>query len=110
MEPRFVEKEPIRLVGIANFGKPEEIVPKLNDIWMNQFMKYDEQLKPYSVDKAYYGAWIGDPDGNATYVAGMMVENMAEVPAGLGVRTLPAARYAVFPCTVSTIGKTYGQV
>ena len=110
MEPKFIDKDPIRLVGVIAFGKPETITPLLNDIWMNQFMKYDDQLKPYSVDKAYYGAWIGEPDGNATYVAGMAVENLPEIPQGLGERVLPAATYAVFDCTVGSIGDAYGEI
>ncbi len=110
MNVRFEEKGPIRLVGIVTHGKPEEITPHITDIWMNQFMKFDEQLRPYSVDKAYYGAWIGTPDGSADYMAGMAVENLPEIPEGLGERILPAAKYAVFDCTVATIGDTYGQV
>jgi predicted transcriptional regulator YdeE len=110
MEPKFVEKGPIRLVGVIAFGKPETITPRLNDIWMNQFMKFDDQLKPYSIDKAYYGAWIGDPEGNSTYFAGMAVENLPEIPRGLEERILPAATYAVFDCTVGTFGDAYGEV
>jgi predicted transcriptional regulator YdeE len=110
MKPNLIEKGPIRLVGVVTFGKPETITPRLNDIWMDQFMKYDDQLKPFSIDKAYYGAWIGDPEGNATYVAGMVAENLPKIPLGLGERVLPAATYAVFDCTVGTIGDTYGKI
>jgi predicted transcriptional regulator YdeE len=110
MEPKFIEKDPIRLVGVTAFGKPETITPNLNDIWVNQFMKYDDLLKPFSTDKAYYGAWIGDPEGNATYIAGMAVANLPEIPEGLEERILPAATYAVFDCTVDTFGRTYGAI
>jgi AraC family transcriptional regulator len=110
MEPKFVEKGPIRLIGIVKTGKLDDIVPNLNDIWMNQFMNYEPQVKPFSIDQAYYGAWIGHPDGSCTYVAGMAVAEMAEIPGGLAERVLPAAQYVVFDCTVKTIGQTYDEV
>ncbi len=110
MDVRFVEKGPIRVAGILTHGRPEEITPRITDIWMNEFMKYDEQLKPYSPDKAYFGAWFGYPDGSADYLVGMAVENLSEIPEGLVERVLPAAKYAVFACTVGTIGETYGQI
>ncbi len=110
MDIRFIEKGPIRVVGILTHGKIEDITPKISDIWMNQFMKYDEQLKPHSPDKAYYGVWFGNPGGSADYLVGMAVENLTEIPEELAERVLPAAKYAVFPCTVGTIGETYGQI
>ena len=111
MEPKHVEKGPIRLVGILTTGKPEEIVPQLNDIWMNRFMKYDERLKPYSADKAYYGAWTWKTPGMVpVYMAGMAVEGLAEIPDGLEEIVLSAARYAIFDATVSTFGQVYDEI
>jgi predicted transcriptional regulator YdeE len=111
MEPRFVERYPIRLIGILTAGKPEEIVPHLNEIWMDRFMKYDELLKPYSSDKAYYGAWTWTVPGvQQAYMAGMAVEGLAQIPDGLEEIILPAARYAVFDATVSTFGVVYDEI
>ena len=107
MEPRFVEKTPIKVVGILTFGQPDKL--DYNDIWAVQYMKYDEQLKPYSPDKGYYGVWLGE-EGKLAYLAGMVVENLPEVPEGLAMREIPAARYAVFECTIGTLSKTYTAI
>jgi predicted transcriptional regulator YdeE len=110
MDVKFVEKGPIRLVGVVTHGKPDEITPQMMDIWGKRFMKHEAELKPYSADKAYYGAWIGSPDMSADYLAGMRVENLPEIPDGMEERVLPAAKYAIFPCTAATLGDTYGMI
>lgn len=111
MDVKFVEKGPIRLVGSVTDGKmPEEITPQIVEIWDNFTRKYEAKLKPYSVDQASYGAWIGSPDKSADYVVGMQVKDLPEIPEGLVERMLPAARYAVFTCTPETIGDTYGMI
>jgi predicted transcriptional regulator YdeE len=44
------------------------------------------------------------------YLAGMLVENVQETPEGLALRHVPEARWAVFECTVATIGQTYDAI
>lgn len=104
MEPEMMERGPIQIVGILTRGKPEEL--NYPDIWANQYMKYDEQIKPFSPDKGYFGAWLGE-EGEPAYLAGMAVEGMTEIQEGLVLRTLPAAKYAVFTCTMATISAAY---
>lgn len=106
MDPQLVEKGPIRLVGVLSYGKPDQL--DYNDIWANQFMAYDGLLKAHSIDQAYYGAWFGEKDG--AYLAAMAVDEALEIPAGLEVRTIPASQFAVFPCLLSTISATYGEI
>jgi predicted transcriptional regulator YdeE len=109
VDTSLVEKGPIHLVGTMVTGKPEDIVPQMNDIWMNQFIPHAEQLRPFSLDDAFYGAWIWVDENTTAYLAGMAVEALPEIPQGLMEKVLPAAKYAVFDCTVSTIGQTYDQ-
>ncbi len=111
MEPRFVDKGSIRLVGILTAGKLDEIMPKITEIWMERFMKYDELLKSCSPDKAYYGVWTWKVMGEQmAYLAGMAVEGLAEIPQGLEEVVLPPTRYAVFDATVSTFGVVYDKI
>jgi predicted transcriptional regulator YdeE len=107
MNTSLVERGPIRLVGLLVTGKPEEIVPQMQGIWMEQFLPHAEQLRPFSVDNAFYGAWIWIDEQTTAYMAGMAVENLPGVPDGLSEKELPAARYAVFDCTVGSIGQAY---
>jgi predicted transcriptional regulator YdeE len=106
MNTSLIQKGPIRLVGMLITGKPEEIVLQMNAIWMEQFMPHAEQIRPFSVDNAFYGAWIFIDENTTAYLAGMAVEDLPVVPAGLVEKELPAAQYAVFDCTVQTIGQT----
>jgi predicted transcriptional regulator YdeE len=69
-------------------------------------MAMDETIKPYSLDKGYYGVWFY-LDGEQSYLAGMAVEGMEMPPEGAVVRTVPARTYAVFPCKISSIPQTY---
>ncbi len=109
MEPLFEYKPSRVLAGVLVRGIPKEI--NYGDVWMNQYMKFDEFLKPFSVDKAYYGAsFCLGADGAVDYVAGMVVEGLDSVPEGLVLREIPAARFAVFPCTVATIGQTFNEI
>ena len=107
MEPEMIERGPIQIVGVLTRGKPEEL--DYSDIWANQYMPFDAQVKPFSPDGGYYGAWFSEEGGSA-YLAGMAVEAMPNTPAGLVARTLPAAKYAVFTCTMKTMSATYPYI
>lgn len=109
MEPSFEFRSTVKIAGVLEHGNPKEI--DYGDVWMNRYMKFDEFLKPFSVDKAYYGVsfCVGN-HGAVDYVAGMVVEGLETVPEGLVLREIPAARFAVFPCTVQTIGQTFNEI
>ncbi len=108
MEPEIIEKGPIQLLGVLTVGQPDKL--DYNDIWANQVMKYDELLKAHSVDQAYYGVWFGEDADHLAYLAGMAIDCVDEIPAGLVLRVLPPRRYAVFHCTISTISRTYPEI
>ena len=55
--------------------------------------------------------WFGDlGSGPADYLAGMSVESLEGFPSDLVTRDVPASTYAVFECTVRTIGETYDTI
>ena len=79
-------------------------------IW-SEFERHHETIKRHSVDSKYYGVSFGvAQDGSFDYLAGMAVGRVEETPAGLQVREVPAATYAVFACVVQAIGQTYGYI
>ncbi|MEZ4638274.1 MAG: effector binding domain-containing protein [Caldilineaceae bacterium] len=49
-------------------------------------------------------------DKEPWYIAGVEVSQVADVPAGMVGKQVPAQRYAVFPCTLKTIGDTYRYI
>ncbi|MBN1579927.1 MAG: GyrI-like domain-containing protein [Anaerolineae bacterium] len=108
MEPEMIHKDIITLLGLQ-----ERFTPDNEDhegIW-KQFMKYHDQIQAFSVDGAYYGANFGAKEGKAIdYLAAMAVAGVQNIPEGLTLREVPASRYAVFKCTVKTIGETYDWI
>jgi len=79
-------------------------------IW-NEFETHREKIRLHSVDSKYYGVSFGAADdGSFDYLAGMAVGRVAAAPAGVQVREVPTATYAVFACVVPSIGQTYGYI
>ncbi len=106
MEPRIVEKDAFLLMGVLTIGSPDKL--DYADIWENKYMPFDARIKPHSMDGAYYGAWIGDEGGGLPgYLAGMAVDPLAAAPEGCVLHPVPAAKYAVFDCSIKNIGSTY---
>lgn len=117
MEPKIIEKGPIRLAGIVAQASPDQV--DFEAVWKTGFQQYLPHIRPYSVDKAFYGAWFNTSQGWVTaaekdrmeYLVGMAVEDMPEPPGGdVVVREIPPAKYAVFACKAAAVSQTYGQV
>ena len=105
MAPTFVERDGFFVMGIQ-----ERFTPEREDhegIW-KRFMAHHDLLAGLSTDKAYYGVnFGGEGTDDIDYLAGMAVPAGTSCPDGLVLREVPAARYAVFGCTVATIHETY---
>lgn len=104
MEARFVDRPAFTVAGVAQSGQLGEF--KYGEIWEKQYMPFDEQIKPFSIDGGYYGVTLGEGD-HLVYLAGMAVEGLQELPQGVERRVIPAARYAVFDCSLQAIGATW---
>lgn len=89
----------------------EETGENYSKIW-SDFERYNERLRQISSDKKYYGATFNTQQpGQVDYVTAMAVpDSTAAIDQGLVVRTVPAARYAVFECPVEKIGQTYQYI
>jgi predicted transcriptional regulator YdeE len=108
MEYRVVTKPGFTLLGLMKRFPYQE--DDFEGIW-KRFMAYEGRINPLSIDKAYYGAYYPTVDsGPMDYLAGMLVEGVQEPPKGLTVCEVPEARWAVFTCTVATIGQTYDTI
>jgi predicted transcriptional regulator YdeE len=93
------------------FSAPNKEDPGFEDIWMNRFTPRWAEIESFCTDKGFYGVWFGDIGlGPADYLAGMSVERREEFPGDLVMRDVPASTYAVFECTVRTIGETYDAI
>jgi predicted transcriptional regulator YdeE len=107
--PEIVAREGFTVVGLSVVGNPRTMA--YSDIWANQFMPRKAELLPLSIDGGYYAVFYcaGVPDEVEMLVA-MATGPAAEPPAGCVKREVPAATYAVFHCTLATIGATWASV
>jgi nitroreductase/predicted transcriptional regulator YdeE len=110
LEPRFIERGSFTVVGAAAAGQLGEF--NYGEIWEKQYMPMDALLKPYSIDGGCYGVTLSKGD-HLIYLAGVAVAELPELPKGAEKREIPAAKYAVFDCVLSTMSATlqeaYGQ-
>jgi len=108
MEPKMVTRDAFTLMGVMErFAHGNE---DFEGIW-KRFMRYHDQIQPLSTDKVYYGVYFVIDEGKELdCLAGMAVADVDSIPDGLVVREVPAARYAVFECTVETISDTYDWI
>lgn len=109
MEPRFVQKERMSLVGMEFYGNPFAGGPgwsmqnQIGKLWkrFDAFWKaHQDELRPLVVPGVWYELHI-EPETREDaetfcVMVGAEVGKPAEMPLELSVRTLPACRYAVF--------------
>ena len=109
MEPTFVDREAFTVMGLQERFTPD--TEDFEGIW-KRFMAFHDQIQPHSTDQAYYGVCFSVAGGERRkdYVAGMAVPPGTACPEGLVIREVPAARDAVFECTVATIRNTYDHI
>ncbi len=109
MEPTFVTREAFVVIGVSVRGNPMAL--DYRSIWANQFMPHQDELMRLSTDKAYYGVFFETDETEVVdHMAAVAVDAAAQAPAGLVRREVPAATYAVFDCTVKTIGQTWNAI
>jgi AraC family transcriptional regulator len=106
MQPQIVSKPAFAVVGMKYRGKADG--DKLKHLW-NQFGPHMADLKDTVNPNVCYGV-MGNYDeatGEFDYVAGCEVKSTATVPADMTRWDVPAQKYAVFACTLPTMGDAY---
>jgi AraC family transcriptional regulator len=109
MEPKIVERPAFTLVGMIYHGKlnGEEIAL----LW-NTFGPRMGELRHSVNPQVSYGV-MSNYDATSEefdYLAACEVAGPADLPAAMTCFEVPAATYAVFPCTMSEIGPRYGYI
>ena len=103
MQPKIVEKPAFTAVGMVYDGKNQN--NEISGVW-GQFVPRIPEIQ--NISGGSYG--ICQPareDGSFRYLAGMEVSGAESLPDGMEAWDVPAQRYAVFPCTLTTIQETY---
>lgn len=110
-EPEIVRSEANWVLGtLTHIAPGTESAELFASIWSG-FEALRGRVEPHSIDQKYYGvSFAPGADGGADYLAGMAVVRIQAVPAGLVLREVPAATYAVFACPAATIGQTKHRI
>ncbi len=115
MEPRIVTKPAFVVVGLPFTGfisnAPYEEGKENNEIGLvwDELNRRVREIK--NICGPAYGLCFGMPNEREPwYIAGFEVLQADEVPADMMTMTVPAQKYAVFPCTLGTIGATYRHI
>lgn len=94
MEPKIVQMEALTVVGLEYVGKNEHM--EIPALWGAFIPRYDEV--PHKQGPCGSVGVCADmqADGTFTYIAGVVVDRVDGLPAGMVAKEVPAAQYAVF--------------
>ena len=109
MEPKIVHLPAFTVVGMKYRGKNDQ--NQIPQLW-GQFVPRMGEIQHKAGEDATYGVMydFDEATGAFDYVASLKVTQAADLPAGMVGVEVPAAQYAVFECTIPTIGPTYQQI
>jgi AraC family transcriptional regulator len=107
MEPEFVKREAIKLIGIMYYGDNKNWeIPKIWEEFIPLMKKVPNRLP---VQEAYGLCFYTESfskTGLFYYMAGLPVSSLEEIPMELVGKILPASEYAVFTHKEPVAGKT----
>lgn len=102
MEPTIIAQGEMMLVGMADEGRD------IHGLWM-RFLAREGEIS-HAMPGAAYEVHTHAPDATPTQLqecfVGVQVTSLEEVPAGMVVKRLPAAHYAVFTHRLANGGYT----
>ena len=109
MEPQIVDKPAFIVVGMKYRGKNEH--DEIQQLW-GQFVARIGEIQHRDPGGPTYGVMsdFDEATGEFDYVAALPVHSADDLPAGMVSVELPAARYAVFDCTLPALSATYKQI
>ncbi|MFQ5595889.1 MAG: WYL domain-containing protein, partial [Anaerolineae bacterium] len=109
MESKIVSRPAFTVAGMKYRGKP--LSDEIPELW-GAFMQRMGELKHVVNPTTAYGVCdnFDESTGEFDYIAAYEVDSGADVPEGMVSVDLPAQTYAVFTCTLPTIGDTFQSI
>jgi AraC family transcriptional regulator len=104
MEPKITTRPAFTVVGMLYHGKNEN--NEIPQVWA-EFNPRIKEMEHMGLRDAYGVCGQADDEGAFKYLAGLEVSNLVDIPEGMASWEVPDQTYAVFPCTLKTIGETY---
>jgi AraC family transcriptional regulator len=109
MKPNIVKKPAFTVVGMKYRGKNEH--NEIPQLWA-KFGPHMHEIQHLVHPDLAYGV-MGNYDektGEFDYIAACQVDQATNVAEGMCTEYVPAQTYAVFSCTLATIGQTYEMI
>ena len=109
MEYKIVTKPAFTVVGLRYRGKNEH--DEIKQMW-GQFGPRIQEIQHRNPDPATYGVMYGydEATGEFDYVAALHVDSASDLPERMVSIEISEAQYAVFTCTLPTLGPTYQAI
>lgn len=106
MEPKIVERAAFTVVGMHYRGKNEK--DEIPQMWQALGPRFEEIQHIANPDAAYgISANMDQSTGEFDYIAGFEVDRVESVPEGMIRWEVPGGTYAVFTCTLPSLGETF---
>ena len=99
IEPKIILKTGFTAVGMLYYGKNEKY--EISQLW-GEFNPRMKEIR-HIIDGAFGLCEPADKSGAFRYLAAMAVSDASVIPDGMEVWKVPDQKYAVFPCTLSTL-------
>ena len=109
LQPQFVTKPAFAVVGLLIHTKP--MTPDIPQLW-DKFVPRIGEIQHSAEPGVSYGLMdnFDQNIGELNYMAGIAVEKVVELPAGMTRWNVPADTYAVFEASLTTIGETFDYI
>jgi len=108
LQPTMEHRDAFWVLGIQERADPMQV--DYGAFWA-RFKARAAEVQPLATEPAGYGVYFPtDEEGLVDVFGGMAVAGNVTAPAGLVLREVPAAEYAVFECTMREIGALWGAI
>ena len=109
MEHKIISRPGFTVIGLKHHGKNEN--NEIPQMW-GEFMPRAGEIKHVVNPHVAYGVCgkMDESTGEFDYVAGFEVDSIADIPEGMVSWEMPERTYAVFTCTLPTLGETFQQI
>lgn len=109
MEHKIVTLEDFKVVGMEYVGRNEKF--EIAAMW-GAFNERDQEIStPYN-DASYGICYDMDATGKFSYIAGLKVDTLENLPNGMKLKAVTGGKFAVFTFKddISKIGQFWGQI
>jgi AraC family transcriptional regulator len=109
MEPKIITKPAFTVVGMHYRGRNEQ--NEIPQLWQALGPR-SQEIENLAQTHAAYGIMYGydESSGEFDYLAAMEVKTASNVPEGMISLEVPKQTYAVFTCTLPTIGQAFEHI